>query len=477
MVLDAPLPLAEDFEAPSRADWMALVEKTLKGESFEDALVGKTAGGLPIQPLYVSGESQPLGRDLSVRDTERPWDLRTSIVGPDPAKANADILRDLEGGAASVLLSLDPRGEAGIAVGSPEGLAKVLKDVLLDLAPVALDAGFLGPKAADWLGAAAKAAPNAPLAFHLDPLSAFAAAGTSPGPVESHVVSAATVAARLSQTYPKASLFLASGQAAHEAGGSEAQEIAVMAAAAVTYAKALVRAGLSMEDAFKGMVLGLAVDGEYFTGVAKLRAARAVWDRIVSACGVSAPAHIEARSSRRMLTRLDPWTNLLRLTAAGFAAAVGGAQAMVLGTFTDALGRPTEFARRQARNTQLVLMEEARLGQVADPAGGAWYLDQLTEALAKAAWAEFQAIEAAGGLIASLSSGAVQAKVADSRAALLKDGRKVLGVSVFRNPDEKPVEVDSSTAAPATAPEVRLPGPDGRCEPLAPIRLSADLEA
>lgn len=473
--MDAPLPLAEDFAIPARADWMALVEKTLKGEDFDTALVSHTAGGLAIQPLYTEG--RPIGRDLSVRDPDRPWDLRTAIVGPDPAKANADLMRDLEGGAASVLISIDPTGQTGVAVGSPEGLARVLNDVLLDLAPVALDAGFLGPKAADWLGSAAKAAPNAPLAFHLDPLTAFAVGGTSPGPVESHIISAATVAARLSATYPKASLFLASGQAAHEAGGSEAQEVAMMAAAAVAYAKALVRQGLSMNDAFAHIVLGLAVDGDYFTGVAKLRAARAVWDRIVSACGVVAPARIEARSSRRMLTKLDPWTNLLRLTAAGFAAAVGGAEAILLGTFTDAIGHPTEFARRQARNTQLVLMEEARLGQVADPAGGAWYLDQLTEALAKAAWADFQAIEAAGGIVAALSSGLIAGKIAEAREAILASGRKILGVTVFRNPDEKPVEVDASSAPPVDAPQTRLPGPDGRCPPLAPIRLAADLEA
>ncbi|WP_307347037.1 methylmalonyl-CoA mutase family protein [Caulobacter ginsengisoli] len=456
---------------------MALVEKTLKGETFDAALVTRTQGGLPIQPLYVADGTAPIGRDLSERDPDRPWDLRTHIVQPDLAKANADILRDLEGGAASVLITLDPTAQAGVAIGSPEALTRLLEGVLIDLAPVALDAGFLGPKAADWLGAAAKSAPNAPLAFHLDPLSAFAETGASPGPVESHIISAATVAARLATTYPKASLFLASGQVAHEAGASEAQELAVMAASALAYAKALVRAGLSMEDAFKGIVIGLAVDGEYFVGVAKLRAARAVWDRITAACGVSVPARIEARSSRRMLTRLDPWTNLLRLTAAGFAAAVGGAQSIVLGTFTDAIGRPTEFARRQARNTQLVLMEEAHLGQVADPAGGAWYLDQLTEALAKAAWTEFQAIEAAGGIVAALSSGLIAGKVAESREAILASGRKVLGVTVFRNPDEKPVEVDTTPGAPVEAPSVRLPGPDGHCPLLTPIRLSADLEA
>jgi methylmalonyl-CoA mutase len=476
--LDAPLPLAEDFEVPARADWMALVEKTLKGEDFDTALVSRTQGGVPIQPLYTPGDGRPLGRDLAARDPDRPWDLRTSIVGPDPAKANADLLRDLEGGAASVLVRIDPTGQDGVTIGSAEGLARVLDGALLDLAPVALDAGFLGPQAADWLATAAKAAPNAPLAFHMDPLSAFAQGGASPGPIESHMISAATVAARLSQIYPKATMFLASGQVAHEAGASETTELAVAITAAIYSARAIFRATeAAMSDAWSLIVLRTVVDGEYFTGVAKLRAARAIWDRAASASGADVPARIEAVSSRRMLTKLDPWTNLLRLTAAGFAGAVGGAQAILLGTFTDALGRPTEFARRQARNTQLVLMEEARLGQVADPAGGAWYLDQLTETMARGAWAKMQAIEAAGGVVEALSSGLIAGWVAQDREALLAADRKILGVTVFRNPDEKPVEVDASTATPVDMPKVRLPGPDGSCPPLTPIRLSADLEA
>lgn len=473
------LPLGEDFPAPDRAAWLALVEKTLKGGSPDD-LISRTADGIAIRPLYLPEDAVETVRDLRPRDAERPWDLRMATAHPDPARANAEVLKDLEGGAASVLVRIDPTGERGVAVGSAVGLGRVLDGVLLDLAPVALDAGFYGPKAADWLGTLAKAAPNAPLAFHMDPLGAFAESGASPGPIESHLVSAATVGVRLSQTYARASLMLASGRAAHEAGGSNAEELAVMAASALAYAKALVRAGLPMEDAFRRIVLGVSADGEYFATIAKIRAARAIWARITQSCGVSVPAVIEARSSNRMLAKLDPWTNLLRLTSAGFGAAVGGADAVILGTFTDALGLPTAFARRQARNTQLVLMEESNLGRVADPAGGAWYLDNLTDELARGAWGGFQAIEQAGGIVAALSSGLVADAVARTRqarlAAIEAKEEKILGVTVFRNPDDKPVEVEQPVAIPVDAPDVRLPGPDGACPALTPIRLAASFE-
>ncbi|MGE5565872.1 MAG: methylmalonyl-CoA mutase family protein [Parcubacteria group bacterium] len=465
------LPLAEDFPAQNRDEWLALVEKTLKGGSLE-SLVSRTADGIEIQPLYRPEDAVENVRDLRPRDAERPWDLRMATAHPDAAHANAEVLKDLEGGAASVLVKIDPTGERGVAVGSADDLARVLNGVLLELAPVALDAGYLGPKAADWLGALAKAAPNAPLAFHMDPLGAFAETGAAPGPIESHLVSAATVGARLAVTYPKATLMLASGRVVHEAGGTEAQELAFMAASAVAYAKALTRSGMAMEDALSRIVLGLSVDGQYFLDIAKVRAARDLWAQIAAACGVDVPARIEARSSNRMLAKKDPWTNLLRLTAAGFGAAVGGADAIVLGTFTDALGLPTAFARRQARNTQLILMEEANLGRVADPAGGAWFLENLTDQLARAAWAEFQAIEAAGGIIAALTSGLSQSKVKAAHAA----PEKILGVNVFPNPDEKPVEVETAKPVPVDAPNPRLPGPDASCEPMPAIRFAAAFE-
>ncbi|MFN3513895.1 MAG: methylmalonyl-CoA mutase family protein [Phenylobacterium sp.] len=467
--LTAAFPPAQD------SDWRALVEKTLKGAPL-DSLRRATAEGLPIEPLYPMAQA-PAAFTPRPHDVERAWDLRIVTAHPDPARANREILADLEGGAASALVRIDPTGATGVAVGSAGDLARSLEGVLLELAPVGLDAGFLGPKAADWLASLAKASPRAKLLFHLDPLSAFAESGASPGPIESHLVSAATVAARLADTYPEARLFLASGRVVHEAGGGEAAELAFAMAAAVAYAKAVVRAGLSMEQALRGVVIGLAADADYFLVIAKLRAARLLWERIAEACGAPMPAMIEACSSRRMLTAKDPWTNMLRLTAAGFGAAVGGADAVVLGAFTDALGLPTAFGRRQSRNTQLVLMEEAHIGRVADPAAGSGYVEALTDQIARAAWAQFQAIEAAGGLAAALSAGLVVEAVAKARTAREAEPPKIVGVTAFPPAQDAPVEVERPSPRAVEAPSPRLPGPDSACPPLTPIRLAQPHEA
>jgi methylmalonyl-CoA mutase len=453
--------------------WRVLVAKTLGDKPFE-SLLKATTEGLPIQPLYAQAE-RPAAFPPRPFDAERPWDIRTLTAHPDPARANAEALADLEGGAASVLVKIDPAGQAGVAVGSADGLGRVLKDVILELAPVGLDAGFLGPKAADWLHALAKSSPGAKLNFNLDPLSAFAETGQSPGPIEAHLVSAATVATRLAQPYPQGQLFLASGRVVHEAGGGEALEVAVAAAAAVAYAKALVRAGLPMAEAFARITLGLSADADYFLTIAKLRVARVVFARLATACGASPQARIEARSSRRMLAAKDAFTNMIRLTAAGFGGAVGGADAVLLGNFTDALGLPTAFARRQSRNTQLVLMEEAAVGRVADPAAGSGYIEALTDEIARAAWAKFQAIEAAGGLVAALTNGDVAREVEAANAA--RGELKIVGVTAFPPTEEAPVEVEKATAQPVEAPNARLPGPDGRCPPLKPMRLSEKYEA
>ncbi|HEY8571495.1 methylmalonyl-CoA mutase family protein [Phenylobacterium sp.] len=465
--------LSSEFPPAEAEAWRALVAKTL-GEKPYESLRRQTAEGLGIEPLYAAGGA-PAAFPVRPFAADRPWEVAGLTAHPEPSRANAEILADLSGGAAGAVVRIDPRGERGVAVGSADGLARVLDGVILELAPVALDAGFFGPKAADWLGSVAKASPAAKLRFHMDPLSAFAEAGGSPGPIESHLVSAATVGARLADTYPEAQLFLASGRAAHEAGGGEALEVAVAAAAAVAYAKALVRAGMGIKDSLSRITLGLAADADYFLTIAKLRAARVVWARIADACGADEQARVEARSSGRMLAAKDAWTNMIRLTAAGFGAAVGGADTVVLGNFTDALGLPTAFARRQSRNTQLVLMEEAHVGRVTDPAAGAGYVEALTDQIARAAWAKFQAIEGEGGLAAALASGAVARDAAAANAG--RGELKIVGVTAFPPASETPVEVERVEPRAAEAPSVQLPGPDSRCEPLKPLRLSEAYEA
>lgn len=476
---DGETALAEGFPPADEAAWRALVDKTLDGQDFDKRLVSRTADGLKVQPLYTAANAgEPLaGAGGGVRADGR-WDIRVRIDHPDLVQANAIALEALEGGASSILLALDPTGEHGVAVGSKADLERVLEGVLIDLAPVGLDAPTLGAVGGAWLADIGEARTLRPkLALHLDPLSGFAATGSSV--IEAEIATAAALAARGVGD----NAFLASGVVVHEAGGTEAMELGFALASALAYAKAGEAAGLERTAAFRAIVLGLAVDGEYFTSISKLRAARALWARLTEAAtGAPVPAVIEARSSRRMLAALDPWANMLRLTAAGFGAAVGGADAIVLDPFSQPLGRPTAFARRQARNAQLVLMEESALGRVADPAAGAWYVEDLSRNLATAAWAFLQKIEAEGGAAKALESGLIADAVVKARsereAAVAKRRSGLIGVSEFPDLAEAGVELDhvDPAAFPKPSPVAAPTGPASHCPRPEPWRASAPFE-
>jgi methylmalonyl-CoA mutase len=455
------------FPTPSPADWKALAEKALKDRPLE-SLVHLDADGLAVRPLYAAPTgTEPLFAPRPTDAEGRAWDLRTLIEGDDPSAINAAVLTDLEGGAASVVLK-------GAALADSALLTAALEGVALELAAVGLDAGLDGPEAANALAVAAKGSPRARLMFHMDPVSAFAETGEAPQSLEEHLSLAANTAARHAAAYPEARLFLASGRVAHEAGGSIGQELAFAAANAAALVRAAIGAGMRAERALTGTVLGVAVDQEYFDSLAKVRALRLIWRSLSRAFGAETPAVIEARSSRRMLSARDPWPNLLRLTAAGFAGAVGGADAVVLDGFSRANGRPDAFARRQARNTQLVLMEEAHIGRVDDPAAGSWFLDQRTRELAEAGWTEFQKIEAEGGIVEALRGHLIQPRVARARqtleAALANGATQMIGVTKFVDPEPRPAPAEPE---PRVAPE----GGGDACVPLTPIRLAAPFEA
>ncbi|MDO1558306.1 methylmalonyl-CoA mutase family protein [Brevundimonas sp. 2R-24] len=433
--MSATRSLADDFAPADLAAWRALAEKGLKGRPF-DELIHRTADGLEIQPLYTSadagGRTGPLTSPAV--DVTRPWDLRGVVSATDPVEANRIALEHLNGGAASLLV------EARGALADQDGLVPALKGVLLELASVALDAGADGARAADALAVAAKGSPRAALALHLDAPSAWA---TSEGAdLAALTISFANTALRHAAAYPQASLFMASGVAVHDAGGTEVQELAFMAAGAVQAARAAEAAGGDPAQALARTVLGLSADQDVLLTIAKLRAARLIWRQLAGAVGIDAPARIEARGSRRMLTSLDAETNLLRQTAACFAAAVGGADAIALDPFDRVLGIDSPVALRQSRNIQLVLMEESHLGRVADPLAGAFAVEQLTDQLARRAWAAFQAIEAEGGLNAALLSGRLPdqvAEAAEARAARIASGDLVMiGVNQHPRPGDAP---------------------------------------
>ena len=259
----------------------------------------------------------------------------------------------------------------------------------------------------------------------------------------------------------------------HEAGASEAQELAYLAATLVAYLRAFEAAGVAPKDALPTIAFALSVDTDLFLNAAKVRAARTIIARIAEASGASpASVHITAVSSARMMAKRDPWTNMLRTTAACAAATFGSADAITVLPYTWALGVPDRFARRVARNTQLVLQEESQLGRVVDPIGGSWYVEKLTDELAQRAWTLFQDIEAEGGIVAALSSGGLQddiAKVAETRARSIATGRvELTGVSVFPFLGDDGVKVTPyAEPAPLGKPAVR---------PLTPHRLGEAFE-
>ena len=453
------------FLAPTPLEWREAAQKALKDRPIE-SLMHLDADQLVTRPLYAGATGvRPIFAPRPSDAEGRAWDLRTLVEGDDPEAVNVAVLTDLENGAASVVLK-------GRVLNDSAPLSRALEGVALELAPVALDAGIDGPDAANALAVVAKGSPRAKLRFHMDPVSAFAESGGSPQLIEEHLSLAANTAARHAGAYPDATFFMASGRVAHEAGGSAAQELAFAASSVIAHVKAAVEAGMSVEAALRGTVVGLSVDAEYFDGLAKVRAMRLIWASLTKAFGVETPAVIEARSSRRMLSARDPWPNLLRLTAAGFAGAVGGADAVVLDGFTRAAGRPDAFARRQARNTQLVLMEEANLGRVDDPAAGSWYLDARTRDLAEAGWAEFQLIEAEGGLVEALKGSVIQPRITRARAvreAALKNGAaQIVGVTKYVDADVRSAPAEASEAAPSAVQRVS--------ESLSPIRFAAAFE-
>lgn len=448
-----PTPLASDFPTPDRDLWVRLVEKALKGGDFEKRMVSHTADGLRIEPLYTRTDAlpgaetavpgmAPFVRGLHATSEGLGWSIEQVVVADDVETANASALAELEGGANGVILQIAAPGQVGIPVTSAADMAKVLSGIYLDFAPVTLDAGLAANDAARHL-AQAIAILKAPadevrIRFDLDPIGTLARTGHAMKPAADAVSEAVAQAMELRTAFPKARTIRVDGRLAHDAGGSEGQELAVMAASLVAYLRAFDEAGVSVADALAQTTVVLAADTDLFLTVAKLRAGRRIIARIAAASGAPEAAkalRLAVTSSQRMMTRRDPWTNMLRTTAATLGAAFGGADAITVLPYTWALGKPDTFATRIARNTQIVAQEEASLGRVADPAGGAWYVEKLTDDLARKSWENFQAIEKSGGILAVLASTELQRDIAATAATrdnAIATGRQALtGTSAF----------------------------------------------
>ena len=456
-----PLELAAGFPAAGEDEWRALVAGVLRRSGRGDlddpveALTSTTYDGIRIRPLYADRPAEPglPGAPPYVRGAlpdRTGWDVRAQHRDPDPRSTCAAGLTDLQGGATSLWLVL---GADGVAV---DDLHAALQGVHLDLAPIALDAGAqTGAAATAFLGLARDVDPGAVAGtLGADPIGLQARTGTvaEPGLLGD--------LARAARPHPQLHVATIDATVYHEAGAGDADELAVATAVGVAYLRALTDAGLSIEAALRAVEFRFAVTADQFLSIAKLRAARRLWARVAELSGVvgGRGQYQHAVTSAAMMTRRDPWVNMLRTTIACFAAAIGGADAITVLPFDAAIGLPDSFARRIARNTQAILHDESSLGRVVDAAGGSSYVEALTAELAEKAWDEFTAIERAGGALAALEGGRIEELVARSRSARAQDIAhrrfSLIGVSEFALPDEAPVP---RTPGPARATGGPLP--------------------
>jgi methylmalonyl-CoA mutase len=471
--------LLEDFPPVEYDAWRPLAEADLEGAAFEQKLVTHTYEGIDIQPVYTRrdhpGEGDPEGfpglapfvrgsRPLGAVRTG--WDLRQEHAHPDLDAANRAILEDLQGGATSLLLRLDLAARSGLDPDDPTAaelagrdglmayhvadLDRLLAGVHLDMIGVTLEAGAAFLPAAATLAALWRRRGVTPEeargAFNADPLAVLARDGQLPMQAETALAQMAELAAWTAEKYPNVTAVRVGTAPYHHAGATAAQDIAFGMATAVEYLRALTRAGLAIDTAAQQILFSISVGTHHFLALAKLRAARRLWARVVEVCGGSPAAgamRIHARVSKRVLTLRDPYVNLLRNTVACFAAGVGGAEAITSVPFDSVAGLPDGLSRRIARNTVLVLQEEAHLHRVIDPPGGSWYLDWLTDQVAEKAWAIFQEVEHQGSMLNVLRTGWVAEQIDSVFAPRAKDlaRRKegITGVSEFPHVGEAPV--------------------------------------
>ncbi|QND49868.1 methylmalonyl-CoA mutase [Rhizobium lusitanum] len=413
------------FAPVDRDAWLKLVNRALKGADFEEALVSRTDDGIEIQPLYARRpDATPLPRGR----IDVPWTITQRMDDPDIERAFTQLDADLANGADGAhLLSKASPSAFGIGIDQETGGLAARLATALAGKHISLRLDGFSPAFAEALANSSKLE-----TLHTG-LDIFTSGSSTNVVADSFK--------RLFDTGGAGTILNADGRAVHNAGGTEAQELAVVAASLVGHLRLLEQAGFAAETILRATSICLSADQNQFVTMAKARAARMLFARIAEACGASNPpaTHLFMETSYRMLTRLDPETNILRNTIAVFAAGTGGADEVSVLPHTLTHGIPDPLARRLARNTQTVLVAESHLDHVIDPAAGAGGIEALTEALAEKAWEIFVGIERDGGLATIITSGQLAAMVAEARVSRV--AKPIVGTTLFATKTERPVVV------------------------------------
>jgi len=450
--------LAGDFSPPTYDQWKTAAEENLKGVPFEKALVTHTYENIDLQPIYTKLDIEDLphleekpGFGHYVRGTDtkgyldKPWEICQAIPYNNPDEFNNALKHDLERGQTAVHLS-----SGTTSIGTPEDMAAALKDIDLETIPIHIDAGFSGLDTYTTLKTVLENENRSPEkvngSIDADPLGYLAAHGSLPITLENAFDQMAELLSRAKEEMPLLRTVGISGLPYHNAGASAIQEPAFVLASAVEYIEGMMDKGFTIDEIAPRMRFTFGIGPFYFMEIAKLRAARLLWSKIVETYGgdeESRKMNIHGVTSFYNQTRYAPYVNMLRTVTEAFSAVVGGVDGLQTNPFDETLGPPDEFSRRAARNTQIVLLEESHLAQVLDPAGGSYYVEKLTHEVARKTWDLFRETEKQGGMFNALQKEFPQKEIettAEKRKKDLAKGKYVMvGTNSYANvKEEKP---------------------------------------
>lgn len=478
--------LLSEFESVPFEKWKAVVEAELKGVPYEKKLVTKTWEGINLQPIYTAADIKDLehlkakpgfgqlARGASVEGyASETWEVSQELPYPSPREFNNAARHDLARGLTALNLNLDHAtragidpdsavegdvGKGGVSIATLKDLSVALEDIDLEKTSIFVRSGASALPIAAMLAALVKQR-GAHLSklqgcIEMDPLGVLAHEGTLPQSIDEAYREMAALTRWAATEAPSLQTICVHSRSFHEAGGNAVQELAYALAMGVQYLREMEKRGLSVNLVAPRMRFAFCVGQNFFMEIAKFRAARLLWSRIVEAMGGDTAAqamNIHARTALWNKSTLDPYVNMLRTTTESFSAVLGGVQSLQVSPFDEVAGLPDEFSRRIARNQQILLATEGQLRHVVDPAGGSWAIEWLTDAIAQKSWEIFQGVEAEGGMLEALKKGSVQSaveKISKAREEALATRKDVLvGVNQYANVNEKKAEVRKAELA------------------------------
>ena len=467
---DFPQVSLDEFTPPTYDEWKAACIELLKGAPFEKKMYTKTYEGITFDPMYFRATTEEIlpknsypGMGDFLRGAtpngyvNNAWGIAQACDETLPEENNELLKHEVEKGSSIYNIKLDSAtrdsidarqaekvGDNGVSLTTLEDVEKLLAGLKLNEVPLYIYAGeSSAPITALVIAAIKKSGGDISKlrgVIGADPIGAMVLKGKLSQSLDKIFDEQAAVAKFAVKNCPALKTFMVRSDVYSNGGANDVQELAYSLATAVTYLRAMLDRGLTIDEAAEQIMFGVSMGANFFMQISKLRAIRPIWAQIVKAFGGSEEVqhiHLHARPAKFFMTVYDPYVNLLRGTSQLFSAIAGGVESYESSPFDEPIRKGDEFSRRIARNMQIILREEFGLVQPIDPAGGSWAVETLTKQLKEKIWEEFQAVEGKGGIVDALKEGYPQDKIAEILAARLKAvmGRRdrIVGTNMYPN--------------------------------------------